>query len=222
MAKDAKDKKFEELFRKRLAGHEEAPPPMAWEQIAPKIGKNGVPYWRYGLPLLLLLLISFGSWYWIGAPTKDQYIQSNLSEHSTNYKRNEGSIPNKKTTKTTSSTINSDSNTSSNKVNGSSADKKSKKATTIKDVAQNTILKDAIVNQQGKTLSAHLNTGDRKNTLAFFSAIRQRIDGIHPLILHLNRVDINLLPKGNENFRLGIDPLPPFNYKRSYRLERGR
>lgn len=64
MAKQADDKNFEDLFRKRLADHEEIPPPMAWEEIAPKIGKNGVPYWRYGLPLLLLLLLFFGVGYW--------------------------------------------------------------------------------------------------------------------------------------------------------------
>ncbi|MGB0525871.1 MAG: hypothetical protein ACPGJS_23025 [Flammeovirgaceae bacterium] len=61
MAKQANDKKFEEIFKQRLGGYEEAPPPMAWEQITPQIGKNGWPHWRYLLPLFVFF-IGIGVW----------------------------------------------------------------------------------------------------------------------------------------------------------------
>lgn len=60
--KEAEDNIFEDLFRERLGDYEEAPPPQAWDKIAPQIGHNGLPYWRYLLPLLLLLLVSGGIW----------------------------------------------------------------------------------------------------------------------------------------------------------------
>ena len=86
MAKQADDHKFEELFKKRLGNHEEAPPPMAWEKIAPKIGKNGFSYKRYIL-LLLLLLIPAGTYVWSEfglsdtPPKKETDLEKNTLQH---------------------------------------------------------------------------------------------------------------------------------------------